>query len=226
MEMDCDRFPDNEWSDVVFEECAEPTVIYRSGLTVYEESLILGRFVGRGWNAAAFQAASWSGGYAFELDTDCYKTGEIDFMFRLTLFARPSLAFLKPAGFAWNPLVLARVRHWVDLYKNFIRPFMSTGRIYHHTPCVKGSDPRGWGVLELTSRDRARGICGVFQLSAPDQPEYLLRLRGLDLSRRYRVTFDNSGRSCEIDAFTLMKQGLTVRLEGALTSELLIFDAV
>ncbi|MFH0964099.1 MAG: hypothetical protein V2A58_08805 [Planctomycetota bacterium] len=81
-------------------------------------------------------------------------------------------------------------------------------------------------MLELASRDRARGICGVFQLSAPDQPEYLLRLRGPDLSRRCRVTFDNSGRSSKIDGLTLMKQGLTVRPEGALTSESLVFYAL
>jgi hypothetical protein len=29
-----------------------------------------------------------------------------------------------------------------------------------------------------------------------------------------------------VDGFTLMKQGLTVRLEGALTSELLVCEAI
>jgi hypothetical protein len=103
---------------------------------------------------------------------------------------------------------------------------MNTGRIYHHTPEVTGLDPHGWGVLELDSNDGTRGICGLFQLSAPTQPEYLLRLRGLDVSRRYRVTWDNSGETCEVDGFKLMKQGITVRLEGPLTSELLLFEAL
>ncbi|MBI3971006.1 MAG: hypothetical protein HY332_06925 [Chloroflexi bacterium] len=31
-----------------------PTVSYRSGLGVYEESLVRGQFVARGWNAAGF----------------------------------------------------------------------------------------------------------------------------------------------------------------------------
>jgi hypothetical protein len=65
----------------------------------------------------------------------------------------------------------------------------------------------------------------LFQLSAPQQPEYMLRLRGLDAGRRYRVTFDNSGQACHMDGVALMKHGLTVRLEGALTSELLICEA-
>jgi len=53
-----------------------------------------------------------------------------------------------------------------------------------------------------------------------------LRLRGLDVSRRYRATFDNSGETCEVDGLTLMKQGITVRLEGGLASELLLFEAL
>jgi hypothetical protein len=91
---------------------------------------------------------------------------------------------------------------------------------------VPGLDPHGWGVLELASEDRTRAICGVFQLAAPSQPEYLLKLRGLDVSKRYRMTFDNSGQAAIVDGITLMTQGLTVRLEGALTSELLIFEAL
>ena len=129
-------------------------------------------------------------------------------------------------GASWNPQVLARVRHMVQLYKGFVRPFMSQGRIYHHTPAFEGPEPQGWGVLELASRDRSRAIAGLFQLSAPRRSEYLLRLRGLDVSRRYRVTWDNTGHSCELDGLALMHQGLPVRLEGALTSELLLCEAV
>ena len=155
-----------------------------------------------------------------------HTTAELDFQLRLLLFVRPTFGFLRPLDMEWNPLLLARIKHAVELYKDFVRPFMSTGRIYHHTPTFDGPEPQGWGVLELSSRDAARGICGLFQLSAPGEPEYLLRLRGLDLSRRYRVTFDSAGQTCEVDGFTLMKQGLTVRLEGPLTSELLLFEAV
>jgi len=48
----------------------------------------------------------------------------------------------------------------------------------------------------------------------------------LIVSRRYRVTFDNSGQSSVVDGFLLMEQGITLRLEGALTSELLVIVAV
>ncbi len=90
-----------------------------------------------------------------------------------------------------------------------------------------GPDPQGWGVLELASRDRTRGhLRPVPALGADRSRSICLRLRGLDVSRRYRVTLDNSGQTCEVDGFTLMKQGITVRLEGALTSELLLFEAL
>ena len=155
-----------------------------------------------------------------------HTTAEYDFQSRLLLFVRPSLGLLEPLGAERNPHLLARTRHWLALYKEVVRPFISTARIYHHTPCVPGPDPQGWGVLELTAEDRSRGICGLFQLSAPTQAEYVLRLRGLDVSRKYRVTFDNDGHTCEVDGFVLMKQGVTIRLEAALTSELLIYEAV
>ena len=119
-----------------------------------------------------------------------------------------------------------RMKHWLGLYKGFVRPLMGTGRIYHHSPVVPSPEPQGWGVLELASADRTRAICGLFQLSGVCDPEYLLRFRGLDPSRRYRVTFDNDGSSCEVDGLTLTKQVLTIRLEGALTSELLICTEV
>ena len=150
---------------------------------------------------------------------------ELEFQWRLLLFVRPTLAFFHPLGASWNPNQLARIRHFINLYKHFVRPFMNTGRIYHHTPAFEGTEPTGWGVLELASRDRRRAIAGIFQLSAPQESEYCLRFRGLDVSKRYLVTWDNSGQTCEIDGFTLMKQGVTIRLEGALTSELLRCNA-
>jgi hypothetical protein len=122
--------------------------------------------------------------------------------------------------------MLARLQHWIALYKDVVRPMMPTGRIYHHTPVTAGPEPHGWGVLELASHDGCCAICGLFRLSPPAEPEYCLRPRGLDVGRRYRVTFDNSGQSCEVDGLILMKQGLTIRLEGALTSELLLLEAV
>jgi len=156
---------------------------------------------------------------------DGQSAAEFSFQSRLLLFMEPKFGFLYPIGAAVNPLFMAQIKHWIGQYKNFVRPFISSSRIYHHTPVVTGLEPHGWGVLELASEDRTRGICGLFQLSAPTKPEYRLCPRGLDRARRYKVTFDNLDQTSVVDGFTLMEQGIPVRLEDALTSELLIFEA-
>ena len=46
------------------------------------------------------------------------------------------------------------------------------------------------------------------------------------MSKRYRVTFENPEESATVDAYTIVEQGLLVRLAGALTSELVLFEAV
>ena len=154
------------------------------------------------------------------------RTAELDFQFRLQLFVHPSLNWFHLKDAAPNPVQQARIRNAVRIYKEFVRPIHATSRIYHHTPVVKGFEPRGWGVLELASRDRTRAIAGLFRLSDPAEPEYLLRFRGLDPGRRYRVTFDNGSESCEVDGWALTRTGIVSRLETALTSELLIVEAV
>ncbi len=81
-------------------------------------------------------------------------------------------------------------------------------------------------MLELASRERDRGIAGLFQLSGAQGPEYVFRPRGLDLSRRYCVRWDNGGYRAEVDGHVLASEGLRVRLAGPLTSELLLFEAL
>jgi hypothetical protein len=47
----------------------------------------------------------------------------------------------------------------------------------------------------------------------------------IDFSKTYEVTFSNSGKTLEIAGSRLLQEGIPVRLEGNLTSELLIFRA-
>ncbi len=157
---------------------------------------------------------------------DGQTTADFDFQSRLLLFLEPKFGFLYPVGSKPNPVFLARAKRWVNLYKTFVRPLLPTSRMYHHTPEMIGLDPQGWGVLELASSDRTRGICGLFQLSAPTTEEYRIHPRGLDISKRYRVTFDNLAEAAVVDGYVLMEQGVLVRLPGALTSELLVFEAI
>ena len=126
----------------------------------------------------------------------------------------------RPSG----PEHVQRVKHYVDLYKDFLRPWHRTSRVFHHTPELAGREPHGWGVLELASADATRALVGLFRLAGPAEPTCHLRLRGLDLGRRYRVTFDNTGQCMACTGADLMHTGLAIRLGRALSSELLLVE--
>ncbi len=156
-----------------------------------------------------------------------YLTGDIDFQARLCLFGRPTIGgLLWPVGGTPNLRLLDRIKHMVDLYKNFVRPFLPESRIYHHTPTATGRDVAGFGVLELAAPDRSRAVAGVFRLAdVKTDPVYVLRFKGLDSGRRYRVTSDNQRSTTILNGRELMGTGLPVRLDGPLTSELLLCEA-
>lgn len=94
--------------------------------------------------------------------------------------------------------------------------------MYHHQPVLCGREPAGWCVWETVAADSARAVVGIFRLAGPGEAEYHLRLRGLDAARRYMVTFDNTVQAVDMSGLALMQQGLAIRLEKPLSSELLL----
>jgi alpha-galactosidase len=153
--------------------------------------------------------------------------GSIDFQCRLSLFGRPSIgALLWLPGAEPNPVVMRRVKRMIKMYKEFVRPFMPTSRMYHHTPTLTHmSDPYGIGVMELVSRDKTKAIAGLFRLAGPEN-EYIMRFKGLDPAKRYEVTSDNSGTTFVMEGKDLVYTGLPIRLDSALDSELLLCKAI
>ena len=55
---------------------------------------------------------------------------------------------------------------------------------------------------------------------------YQFMPRGLDPSKRYRLTYDNSGCSREVDGGDLLERGLRVQVGATATSELLLLEAI
>lgn len=155
-----------------------------------------------------------------------FTTASLEFQARLLLFVRPTIGCATPPGFTENWVQSDRIKHVIAIYKNVVRPFMPTANIYHHTPDVDGLDPKGTGILELAAENRERAIMGIFQLSDPAGEETTVRFRGLHAALRYRVTTDNAGQSFELDGYELGMIGLTIRLGRALTSELIIAEAL
>jgi hypothetical protein len=80
-------------------------------------------------------------------------------------------------------------------------------------------------VLEHVTPDRTRGYAGIFRLAGAKEDRYLFRPRGLDSSKNYKVTFDNTESSVRLSGFELQRDGINVRIGQPLRSELLLFEA-
>ncbi len=154
-----------------------------------------------------------------------YLKADLDFQLRVPLFGHWSISGVSPSIKEINPIVKERITHHIKLYKDFIRPMLPTCRVFHHTPVLKSLEPEGWCVLEYASSDASRIIAGIFRLVGNGDEEYLFRPRGLDVSRQYKVTFDNKGKSIKGEGVELEQKGLVVRLGKPLTSELLLFES-
>ncbi len=144
--------------------------------------------------------------------------GEIDLHLRQALFGRPTAGGFKPIG----GLQHQRAMHSLALYRDFIRPWQPESHVFHHTVAEPNG---GWAVLEEAAQDRSRAIVGLFRLDeGPDR--YVVRPRGIDPARRYRLTFDNQDSTVEIAGVDLLNDGVSIRLGTPMTSELLLLEGI
>jgi hypothetical protein len=54
----------------------------------------------------------------------------------------------------------------------------------------------------------------------------MVRPRGIAVDRQYRLIYDNTGRTVEVDGYSLVNDGVAVSVAGSLCSELLLLDTV
>jgi len=154
-----------------------------------------------------------------------FSAGDLDFQLREPLFCQPLYKGAAPSLDELNPVARERIAHHIQLYKEFMRPILPTARMYHHTPVLPMTDLNGWCVLEMVAQDCSRGYVGLFRLNAVGTDTFELRPRGLPRSGRYRVRFENEGDTVELAGADLVR-GIPIRLERALTSQLLLFEQV
>jgi alpha-galactosidase len=144
---------------------------------------------------------------------------------RAATMALPIFRGLSPSREEFNPLEREEILRQVGLYKDVIRPKLKGCRVFHHTPLTPMLEGSPWLVLEYTSPDAQHDLGWLFRTSESGDSTFRFTPRGLDLSKTYDVTFANSGLTMEIPGSRLLQEGIPVRLEGNLTSELLIFRA-
>jgi alpha-galactosidase len=151
--------------------------------------------------------------------------GDLDLQLRTVMMSRPIFRGLSPTLEDFNPLLRERIRRSVDLYKRTVRPIMVGSRVYHHTPLTPLLAPSPWVVLEYASPDSQRSVATLYRTSGggPDST-FVFRPRGLDPNRTYQVTFCNREQTAALPGWQLIRDGIAVRLEDNLTSEMLLFE--
>lgn len=152
--------------------------------------------------------------------------GDLHFQLRQSLFSNPIFVGFGRSGEDLSEDLIETYRHYIELYKRFLRPILLECKVFHHTPALPLDEPVPWCVLEYASPDRSRSYAGLFRLPGTGEPTYGFAPRGLDRARRYRVAYDGDGTSIELSGLELMQNGLAIRLENAMSSELLLFEAV
>ena len=155
--------------------------------------------------------------------------GPLDTYLRSTFtLSTPLIAFgPAPSLEELNPQHQERFRHYVKIYKEFIRPLLPTCKMYHHAPVSSrgGVESSSWFAMEYASPDSIKGWTTIVRIGESESDSFLFMPRGLDPGRTYKVTFDSIGKTATIDGWRLMCEGLSIRLEAVMSSELLLFEA-
>ena len=174
-----------------------------------------------------FMTANLQPGHTFGTEVpDNYLYGDLEFLLRSCLFAQPILRGIAPTLGQIGEPRRATIAHALTIYKEFIRPILPQARVFHHTPILPFDRPQPWCVLEYASPDGSRAVAGIFRLTGPSDGCYRLKPRGLRAGTRYRVQWDNSGESVDLPGYELQRDGIEIRLESVLTSELVLLEAI
>ena len=151
--------------------------------------------------------------------------GNLDWQLRTVMMSRPIFRGISPSVAEFNPLARAKIREAMDLFKQVVRPIMVGSRVYHHTPITPLFEPSPWVVLEYAAQDRQRAVVSLFRTAQTRDATFRFLPRGLDFERVYRIRLCNENQVVEIPGSRLIQEGIPIRLENALDSEMLIFES-
>ncbi len=126
-----------------------------------------------------------------------------------------------------NPALKEGFLKYGKIYKEFIRPMMSTSKVYHHGPVdrLNGVNTKPWFAMEFTNPEGTKGWATIAKIGGTDSDEFIFKPRGLDQSKSYTITIDSKAVQVVVDGFALARDGILVRLDGIGHSELLMFEA-
>ncbi len=152
----------------------------------------------------------------------CHNFGSFDLQMRNCMLGHMSLNVIAPPDAEINSEQMDFVCHSVDVYKTFIRPFLSEAKVFHHTPDLKKNE---FAILEIASPDSSKGAIAVFAL-ANIKGEKNIRAKGADASKNYKVTLDNDGVSFIVSGRELKQKGIVINITSPMSSELVLYEEV
>ncbi|MBQ2848543.1 MAG: alpha-galactosidase [Clostridia bacterium] len=150
----------------------------------------------------------------------CHSFGSFDLQMRNCMLGHISLNVISPADAEINSEQMEFVRHSINIYKKFIRPFLAEAKIFHHTPDMK---KESFSALEIAAPDSSKGAITVYALAGTNG-SINIRAKGIDQSKTYKVTLDNDGSCFEISGRELKQNGITVEFPSAMMSELILYE--
>ena len=125
-----------------------------------------------------------------------------------------------------SPVIQEGFLKYGKIYKEFIRPMMSTSKVYHHDPVnrLDGVDTSPWFAVEFTNPEGTKGWATLAKIGGTDTDEYIFKPRGFKQGKTYEITIDSTGEKVVVDGVTLARDGMLVRLDAIGHSELLLFE--
>lgn len=162
-----------------------------------------------------------------------YALGSVDkfkYYFRSTMLGGPWMAVLALGAKPYNPTnvalpsdfpeVMPSVRANLALYRSTIRPLIREGDLYHTIV-----DPAsGFDGAEYYSSSSDKGVVLLF---GPAGKKTVVRLKGLNPDRQYRLVFtDQPARNSVRSGAHLMGEGLPVEFTGTVQSEIVLIQGI
>jgi alpha-galactosidase len=122
---------------------------------------------------------------------------------------------------SWTSAQKEKVKRATELYKSWIRPILQDVEVHHILPRPDGYH---WDGLFYWSPSLKRGTLYIFRPNSPES-QSRVTLKGLSSDANYSVrTEDHSTPDAVLSGAQLMKDGLTIHLPAAYTSDLILLQ--
>lgn len=124
---------------------------------------------------------------------------------------------------AWSAGQHDAARRQLEIYKNWIRPLINNGDLYHIS---SRPDDARWDGMQYFDRDSGKGIVFAFRGEKCGGASQVFKLKGLDRAGSYEVwSEDGSVKRRQLTGADLLGDGLRVQLDARGASDLIYLRA-